>query len=325
MSKHIERTTSAHEGNWAYFLEEDERHGVPDPPFAEPDGRTERLWAERRRNGGFKQNEFPPINIELSDGRCWVRSVEALPAALQLFFVAAPDKLRALASKKGGGWDFDEKHRAVKLISGGNHIPDCDDSLYLAWTVLATGSLFEGDVGVLLHHVDDECRPEPVVVAETECNLFEALEDDGLYDWQDFFRRCMGPKDINIAGNRTLQSIQTYVDPEDLPAYFSVFLNRYAGQDESCRLFPSGDFVVYFKKENNSIAAARMRWVGGIYSKMDHSYDQVVFDWGDDASGVGYSETGNWATDPPKRYARDELEKKMEGKLRIGLMLFRRV
>lgn len=57
MSKHIERTTSAHEGNWAYFLEEDERHGVPDPPFAEPDGRTERLWAERRRNGGFKQNE----------------------------------------------------------------------------------------------------------------------------------------------------------------------------------------------------------------------------------------------------------------------------
>ncbi|KAK7510882.1 hypothetical protein IWZ03DRAFT_418231 [Phyllosticta citriasiana] len=179
--------------------------------------------------------------------------------------------------------------------------------------------LFRAEFGAMFHLHNGQSM---IVFDNEEPQLWTAGRRDILNHWQWFFDDVMGPKDQYLEGNARISALQAFVKPSELPTYITA--TNIHQVDSKCALFPADDFVVRFRTDDNSLAATRVRWVGGVYGY--HGKPFVVFDWGDKEHGMGITWDGNWAKCPPRRIDRKELESKFnKANIQICLVIFRRV
>ncbi|KAK7560577.1 hypothetical protein IWX49DRAFT_554647 [Phyllosticta citricarpa] len=94
----------------------------------------------------------------------------------------------------------------------------------------------------------------------------------GLQQW--FFNDVMGPKDQYLEGNARNLAFQAFVKLSELPTYITA--TNIHQVDSKCALFLVNDFIVRFRTDYNSLAATRVRWVGGVYEY--HGKPFIVFD-----------------------------------------------
>ncbi|KAK8161114.1 hypothetical protein IWX90DRAFT_515637 [Phyllosticta citrichinensis] len=273
-------------------LVHDEGYTPKNPQLFPPDPQMQSLWADRCARAGFSNEIFPPISLS-------GQKDELLAAMLQLLFIASPDDLMALANQEGPAWELSPTHPAVIL---------CDDyfrgkksqlKARHRWIPITQNGRFRGTYGTLINRLDVFCN------APT---------------WQKFFDQSFGPVDIppfGFGSNVNTQSIQTFVADNTTPTYLTINVKK--GSD--LYAFPDGGFSVPMRCPDGSGVFFRVRWVGGVYRTKIGT--RVIFDWGDGSTALGMSITGDWNTQSPLRFSREELAQLVEPRSNFQA-LFRR-
>ncbi|KAK8162006.1 hypothetical protein IWX90DRAFT_488501 [Phyllosticta citrichinensis] len=240
----------------------------------------------------------------------------------QDLWAARIEECLSLAKPYGNAWDLDEDHPAVRFHRA---VDDHQAPIpqLVAWDAVATSKLFRAHFGVMIHLRNNESK---IAVDSEDPQLWSSTcIQRNWSSWEEFFDFLMAPELQFITGNACIRASQPFLKPTQLPTYFTIGRPYLVVQTPRCELFPAKDYLVLFLTEDGSLAATRMRWVGGIY-RIGGGSPRVIFDWGDSDRGVGKSFNGDWANHPPQRYSRPMFYSLIRSFAVVAdLMIFRRV
>ncbi|KAK7527134.1 uncharacterized protein IWZ02DRAFT_431152 [Phyllosticta citriasiana] len=303
---------------WTQMILQETKEGIVNARALGPHRYSQDLWNTRLRQGGFNSKEFPPIVVPPIAVPPNLDPRPALGHVLQLLYVASPDECLSLRKRYGNAWELDNDHPAMRLHDATEYC-QTQTQIDRAWDGIALSRLFRAKFGAMFHLHNGQSM---IAFDNEEPQLWTAGRRDIFNHWQWFFDDVMGPKDQYLEGNARISAFQAFVKPSELPTYITA--TNIHQVDSKCALFPADDFVVRFRTDDDSLAATRVRWVGGVYGY--HGKPFVVFDWGDKEHGMGITWDGNWAKCPPRRIDRKELESKFnKANIQICLVIFRRV